>query len=200
MKKKIGKKKLFKNIETFLRKKIVFFFFCGNNKKYPEPGYFFLGLVDPSWNRLASTAYFAIVSSVFCLHRKIQIKSGESNRQNRKKNQISYFSNFYFSSYGHFCSKTCQFSFEFSRQLEKWKSENWFSIRFSTFRVIHENRIKTEGGGDLHVWTGSYIYIHINQIEHIYIYLLIHIYIYMYIYICMYMNSTNYQRSALIFE
>ena len=29
---------------------------------------FFLELVDPSWNRLASTAYFAIISSVFCMH------------------------------------------------------------------------------------------------------------------------------------
>jgi len=28
----------------------------------------FLGLVDPRWNRLASTAYFGIVSSVFCVH------------------------------------------------------------------------------------------------------------------------------------
>ena len=37
-------------------------------KKHPEVRYFFSGLVDPSTNKLASTAYFAIVSSVFCMN------------------------------------------------------------------------------------------------------------------------------------
>ena len=40
-------------------------------------GGFFLGLVDPSRNKFASTAYFAIVCSVFCnayIHAYIKIK------------------------------------------------------------------------------------------------------------------------------
>ena len=33
-------------------------------KKHPGARNFLLGLVDHSWNRLASTAYFAIISSI----------------------------------------------------------------------------------------------------------------------------------------
>ena len=83
---------------------------------------FFLGLVDPSRNKLASTTYLAIVSSVFCMqgyainaYIKIkitifffinsQIFMKDADRLNRKKNQISDFSDFHFSRYGHFCTK-----------------------------------------------------------------------------------------------
>ena len=34
------------------------------SKNHPGPGYIFWGLVDPKRNRLASTAYFAIISSI----------------------------------------------------------------------------------------------------------------------------------------
>ena len=78
---------------------------------------YILGLLDPIRNRLASTAYFAIVPSVFCMHGPcmifwwaIKIKNKKIskvvkctwkmwNRLNRKKNQISDFSDIYFSSY-----------------------------------------------------------------------------------------------------
>ena len=66
------------------------------------------------------------------------------NRLNRKKNQIS---DFYFSSYGHFCTPIYP---NFHPQLEKYKLENFFiifPILYSTLSIIHENRIKTEGGG-----------------------------------------------------
>ena len=78
---------------------------------------FILVLVDPSRNRLASTAYFSKVSSVFCMHgyewciHQNEIifffKSGQTykkkirNRLNKKNNEIYNFSDFYSSSYGH---------------------------------------------------------------------------------------------------
>ena len=52
------KKKLFKNVRTFLKK--LLFFWWGVSPptiKHPGSGIFFLGLVGPSRNRLVSTAY-----------------------------------------------------------------------------------------------------------------------------------------------
>ena len=40
----------------------------------------------------------------------VKFTSKMRNELNRKRNQISDFFDFYFSSYGHFCSKICRFS------------------------------------------------------------------------------------------
>ena len=61
--------------------------------------HFFLGLVYPSRNRLASTVYFAIVSSVFCMHQnpKKKIRCGqnymkdEESAESKEKPNFSYF-------------------------------------------------------------------------------------------------------------
>ena len=44
------------------------------SKNYIKKKDIFLRIIDPSRNRLASTAYFAIVSSVFCMHGYAYIK------------------------------------------------------------------------------------------------------------------------------
>ena len=49
------------------------------------------------------------------------------NRLNRKKNQISDFSDIYFSNYDHFCSKNCQFSMNFHYNS---KNENWKNLKY----------------------------------------------------------------------
>ena len=100
------------------------------------PTFIFLGLVDPSRNRLVSTAFqkktvrlqcFACVGQTFFFSNIItilffktrQIYMKVQNRLNRKKNQISDISNIYFSSYNHFCSKNCQFSMNFHTSRNK---------------------------------------------------------------------------------
>ena len=40
-----------------------------------------------------------------------------------------------------------QFSMNFSRLFEKWKSKNWFFILFSILRIFHKNGIKIEAIG-----------------------------------------------------
>ena len=72
---------------------------------------------------------------------------------NRSKNQISDFSDFYFSSYGYFCFKNCQFSMNFQDNSRNKNRKIVFFIRFSTLRNFHESRIKIEGRGvcTLHV-------------------------------------------------
>ena len=67
--KKNGKKKLVKNVRTFLKKKKfkISFFLVGSFAPHQTASRvwdFFLGLVDPSRNRLASTTYFEIISSI----------------------------------------------------------------------------------------------------------------------------------------
>ena len=71
------------------------------------------------------------------------------NRLNTMKNHASDFSDFYFSSYGHFLVIFWRQHFNF-----RWIfSNNWknkyrriFFILFGTFPIIHKNWIKTEGG------------------------------------------------------
>ena len=69
-----------------------------------------------------------------------------------KKNQIS---DFYFWSYGHFCSKNCQFSMNFNDNLKNKNREIVLFIRFSTLRIIHENGSKPEGGGSAYLYLGQ---------------------------------------------
>ena len=71
------------------------------------------------------------------------------NVLNRKKNRISDFLDFHFSSYGHFFTKNCQSSMNFHDNYKNKKSENWFFIRFSKLRIFHESGISL-------VWTGPY--------------------------------------------
>ena len=68
------------------------------------------------------------------------------NQLNRKENEVS---DFYFSSYGHVCSKNCQFSMNFHDNSRNRNRISWklFFIRFSTLRIFHESGIKTKGGG-----------------------------------------------------
>ena len=82
---------------------------------------FFYLWVDPSRNRLTSTAYFAIVSSLFCMQNnaymicihqnQIKIFSSQiwSNLHERcgieRKIKFQIFPIYSFSSYGHFCTK-----------------------------------------------------------------------------------------------
>ena len=63
--KKIGKKIEFFEENLFFRKTIFLVGWFSPSQKASRGWIFFFGLVDPSWNRLTSTAYFAIVSSVF---------------------------------------------------------------------------------------------------------------------------------------
>ena len=92
-------------------KKNLEFFFClsiGKFLKNKSRGWiFYLGLVDPSGNRLASTAYFAIVSSlvsthgsnaciihqiIICFFKSGQIYMEDTESAESKENQISDFS------------------------------------------------------------------------------------------------------------
>ena len=50
------------------------------------------------------------------------------NVLNRKKNHISDFSDFHFSSYGHFCTKNCQFSINFHDNSKNKNRKIYFSI------------------------------------------------------------------------
>ena len=78
------------------------------------------------------------------------------NVLNRKKKQISDFSDFYFLSYGHFLvifvTSSPQFSMNFHNESKK-KIGNLISHSFQHIEpmfIIHKNQIKTEGGG-LHI-------------------------------------------------
>jgi len=132
----------FKYVRTFLKKKKKKIIFSVGpsppTKKHPGSGNFILGLVDPSRNRLVSTAYFAkpgfsilqYISISFDAYIKIKnniffFKNGRiiiiinrkftgqiRNRLNRKKNKISDFD---FLSYGHFCTQMSSIFDEFSR-------------------------------------------------------------------------------------
>ena len=94
------------------------------------------------------------------------------NRLNRKKNQISAFSDFHFSSYGHFLDIfghfASQFSMNFYDNSKNKNRENW-KIDFSFVSAHYASSIKTgsklrggRGTGGLHIlsWEipNSYIY------------------------------------------
>ena len=73
------------------------------------------------------------------------------NRLNRKKNWISGFSDFYFSSFGHFWSFLyLNFRWIFHNNSKNKKSENFFiifPIIYNTLPIIHKTLIKSEGKG-----------------------------------------------------
>ena len=72
------------------------------------------------------------------------------NRLHRKKNQISDFSDNYFSSYDQFCSKNCQFSMNFhdnSRNKNRKIVFSFVSAHCATFMKVGS---KLRGGG-LHI-------------------------------------------------
>ena len=68
----------------------------------------------------------------------------------RKKNHISDFYDFHFSSYGHFYNKNCQFLMNFHDNSTNKRIE--FFIRFSTLHIFHENGSKTEGEEESCLW------------------------------------------------
>ena len=88
--------------------------------------------MDPSRNRLVSTAYFAIFSSLFCMYTSksiyFEVVKFTWKMWNRKKNQISDIPYFYFSTYGHFCSKNCQFSMNFHNNSKNRNRKTNFSF------------------------------------------------------------------------
>ena len=75
------------------------------------------------------------------------------NRLNQRKNQIP---NFYFSSYGNFCTQNMvKFQLIFHHN-SKIKSENLFisfSISCSTFCIFHKNLTTSEGGTFMAVYS-----------------------------------------------
>ena len=78
-----------------------------------------------------------------------------------KKNKISDFSDFYFSSYGHFCSKYCQFSMNFHDN-SKNKIQNFFlfvSAHYASFMNVGS---KLRVGGLLIVSWDKAIFPYIN--------------------------------------
>ena len=64
------------------------------------------------------------------------------NRLNKKKNQISDFSDIYFSSYDNFCSKNCQFSMNIHDMRNISASSN-LSIK-KIYVYIHIAELKVE--------------------------------------------------------
>ena len=58
------------------------------------------------------------------------------NWLNRKKNQVSGFSDFYFLSYGHFSSKNCQLSINFHHNSENKNHQNRKIVFFHSFQHI----------------------------------------------------------------
>ena len=78
-------------------------------------------------------------------------------RLNRKKNQISDFSDFYCSSYGHFCTLIFDEFFMINQKIKIFHS-------FQHIAIIHENRIKTEGGG-LHILSWEILYCFISSMH-----------------------------------
>ena len=72
------------------------------------------------------------------------------NWLNRKKYQIS---DFYFSSYGHFCDFITQFlwNFAIARKIIIGVFLNYFPILFSTFGIFHKVYTTSEGGGGQHI-------------------------------------------------
>ena len=58
------------------------------------------------------------------------------NRLNRKKNQISHFCDFYFSSYGPFCTQMTPIFDEFSPITRKIKIANFFYFVFHSIQHI----------------------------------------------------------------
>ena len=122
----------FKYVRTFLKKNIQIFYFFGGafapHQKTSRVWEFFLGLVDPSRNRLVSTAYFTkpgfsvlqYISISFDAYIKIKnnifffkngqiymtgTQSAESNRLNRLKEKSNFRFLFFelLSFFGHFC-------------------------------------------------------------------------------------------------
>ena len=84
----------------------------------------------------------------------VKFTSKMRNELNRKKHQISDF--FDFSSYGHFCSKNCQFSIN-----KNWKIDFSFnSAHCASFMKVGS---KLRGGGlHIHSWDRAmYIYMHV---------------------------------------
>ena len=72
------------------------------------------------------------------------------NVLNRKKNKIS---DFYVPSYGHFCTKNCQFSMNFH---DNSKNKNWkidFSFNSALCASYMKIGAKLRGQGGLHILT-----------------------------------------------
>ena len=98
---------------------------------------------------VGQTNFLSNIKTIF-FFKTSQIYMKVQNRLNRKKNQISDFSDIYFSSYDHFCSKNCQFSMNFNDNSRNKNRKIVFFIRFSTFATLMKVGSKLRVGS-LHV-------------------------------------------------
>ena len=107
--KKMGKKNVVQNVRTFLKKKNVNIFFCVQGL-----GIFFR-IGGPKSEQVsingipeeARLQCFDRTSRSIFFSKVVKFTWKIRNRLNRKKNQMSDYSDFYFLSYGLFCSKNC---------------------------------------------------------------------------------------------
>ena len=102
-------------------------------------------------------AYFAIISSVFCMHGDARIKKKFIRGQIYMKDPECLESKFFvflifelWSFYGHFTVifllKTANFQWIFTITRKEKNRKIDFSNRFSTFRIFHENGSCLQGG------------------------------------------------------
>ena len=77
----------------------------------------------------------------------------------RKKNHVSVFSDFYFSSYGHFCKKDYQFSMNF-HDISKNKNRKNLKFHFLSIQPIPDLSCKYKK-----FWKKIYIYFNFEDIE-----------------------------------
>ena len=68
------------------------------------------------------------------------------NVLNRKKNQILDFSDFYFSSYGHFCSRNCPFPMNFHDNSKNKNRKMDFSFDSALYASFMKMGVKLRGG------------------------------------------------------
>ena len=169
----------------YITKKLrIFFFWLGPwpTKKNPGAEYYFLRFADLSRNRFRSTAYFSIVSSVFSIHQNPHFFSSRvfkciwmmRNVLNRKRNPISDFSDFNFSSYGHFCTKNSKFSLNFHDNSKNKSRKIDFSLdlahcaSFMRMGAILRGRvcISSLGTGPIYMYRFSSSFLNISWVCH----------------------------------
>ena len=112
-------------------------------------------MVYPSRNRLVSTAFACKQKKISNIKinffsKLVKFTWKIQNRLNKKKKQISNFSNFHFSSYGHFCSKYCQLSMNFHDNSSNKIRQIVFSFVSAHCACFLKVGSKLRGGG-LHV-------------------------------------------------
>jgi len=160
------------NFNNFEKKNIfnIFqVFWWGTPPKSIQGWIFFLGLLDPNRNRLASTAYFTIVSSMFCMHRlknwlidtsksifffkidQIYMRDAECVESKEKLNFRFY--RFLVIELWSFFTKNCQFSMNFhdnSKNINRNIDFPFDSAHCASFMKVGSKLKVEEGGGAAH--------------------------------------------------